>query len=279
MSIPLTPCPCCGRHLAASAKDCAFCRRRFVLKAGLAAAALVLVPEAARGQEDPVPPYGVPPIPSPLEEAVIEWFWTDTVATWRASLGFAKPYASWKRLGKGAIATYSCEDRRKDRETTVAVTIHFALELKEGIQLRLSGPSRPLPGAQMLAGDGAIPEEAQVVKEAREELKVGDTTFACTAKSYEWVGNELKVWWCADAPGGFVKAERGKDRVELKVVEEKVEAVQRTWACSVWEAAREDGRMREWRHDDAPSGLVKWEHVDKDGKVLRTAVLSQLDKR
>lgn len=277
MNTPLGPCPDCGRHVVASAKDCPFCGRRLVLKAGAAAAVSLLVPDAARGQDAPEQDYGVPREISPAETAAIDRLWTGTLATWRASLGLAKPYAAWNALGKGASATYECVDAKQPRERLVSITFQHIGGDERGLKLRASAPARALETPFILQPDGAVPDDARVVAQSKEEIHVGERTFASDVKSYEWVGNELKVWWCQDAPGGFVKAQRGKDTVRLTAVEEKVEAAGRAWTCSVWEIAGPDGTAREWRCDEAPGGVVKWE-FEKDGKVVRSAALARILK-
>lgn len=287
MATLMGPCPNCRRHVKVDRQgSCPFCGRRYFLAAAAAVLGFAAVPGAAAlaadlagGQEQAK--YGVPRVDSPREDAAVDWISSSLWRDWRTELGLTTPGKSWSSLKIGSSATFAVEDLRRDSPTAGSARVIGTLSSigDDSVQVALAAGGRPRR-PMVLSLTGGLPDGADVTAESKEEVKVGDTTYSCDVKTHEWPGNELKVWWCKEAPGGWVRAERAGETVKLAAVGEQVKTSGGTWTCDVWEISGGATRIREWRSDEVPGGVVRREESSADGKtVMRRVELAGMNRK
>ncbi len=277
MSDALGPCRCCGRHVRIDEHRCPFCGKTWLL--GAAAAAGIFLgspsiaapaPDARMVASDQDQDYGVQRKASENEVKAAVWMWDNVILDWKAGLGLSDVPKSWAAFKPGTQVTYKI--------TEGAATVNLAFRLSKVTEKAATvglwlGPDNQ---EKELVLGGAIPSDAKVVGERKEEVELDGKKYSCVVKSYEWPGREITIWTCGDVKGGLVKIEQPKETVRLVKTEELTVAGKKR-TCAVWETVYGETKITEWRAEGVPGLVVKRTEATKD-KVTRTLEVAAINE-
>jgi hypothetical protein len=203
--------------------------------------------------------YGAPR-PSPSIEV-----WGRVFQDWTCAQGIRNPAAGWSKVG--TTVTYTVTESMGGETEVSKLTVALTDLGKQSGALKLT-PDVGRGAQRALDLQHKFTLKPKEVKE--EEVTADGKKFKCQAKTYD----RMTIWWCDDAPGGFVKIKAGEETLEIDKLSEDVSIGGKKYACSVWKRVSGGREIREWRTDKVPGGVARWEQTVKDGPLTVMEVTS-----
>jgi len=260
------PCPKCRRHVLLAEHRCPFCGATW-LRSAAAAVSILLgssealpapVSDAPRTAAEQAQEYGVER--PPVDRKIADWVWAGLYGDWKGPYGFSPVTSSWGGRSAGANVDFLVTDGKKSHRLTVA--LDRVDERQAALSIKLD---EYRIGAKLVSVKPAIPEEASATKMGSQVLEIDKEKYECSILRYEWPGVDVRVWKWGDR---ILRVESAQEKSRF-VKTEEIEAAKRKMRCEVWETVRGDVTILEWRSEEVPGSVVRWESGSK--RILLTS--------